>query len=145
MIQKIKMLIVTLVTSLLFAVSAAVPVTVLAVDPPTSGPKIQDKLCGGATDLKFNPSTGQCTTGPAESDFNNVLAKIINIISIIVGVVAVIMIIFGGFRYITSGGTSEKVTNAKNTILYGLIGLIIVALAQVIVRFVLKEATGAVT
>jgi TRAP-type C4-dicarboxylate transport system permease small subunit len=70
------------------------------------------------------------------------IKKIINILSVIVGVVAVIMIIIGGFRYITSGGSSDKVTGAKNTILYAIIGLIIVALAQVIVRFVLNKTAG---
>jgi hypothetical protein len=102
---------------------------------------IQGNLCGGATDLKFNPTQKDCSSAPDETQFNNLLAKIINIISVIVGVVAVIMIIIGGFRYITSGGSPEKVSGAKNTILYGIIGLIIVALAQVVVRFVLKQVT----
>ena len=52
--------------------------------------------------------------------------------AIIVGVVAIIMIIVGGFRYITSGGDSSKVGSAKNTIIYAIIGLILVALAQII-------------
>jgi len=47
------------------------------------------------------------------------------------------MIIFGGFKYITSGGDAGGVTGAKNTILYAIVGLVIVALAQVIVRFVI--------
>jgi hypothetical protein len=52
------------------------------------------------------------------------------------------MIIIGGFRYITSGGDSGSVSSAKNTVLYAIVGLIIVALAQVIVRFVLSKSTG---
>jgi hypothetical protein len=52
------------------------------------------------------------------------------------------MIIIGGFRYITSGGKQESVTSAKNTILYAIIGLVIVALAQIIVRFVLSNSTN---
>ena len=51
------------------------------------------------------------------------------------------MIIFGGFRYITSGGNDNNVSSAKNTILYAVIGLVIVALSQFIVRFVLNTAT----
>jgi hypothetical protein len=54
------------------------------------------------------------------------------------------MIVVGGFRYVTSAGDSTKVGSAKNTILYALIGLIIVALAQIVVRFVLSKATGTV-
>jgi hypothetical protein len=60
---------------------------------------------------------------------------------VIVGVAAVIMIIIGGFRYITSSGDSASVNSAKNTILYAIIGLVIVALAQVIVRFVLNQVS----
>jgi|SRR3989344_4612035 len=145
MIRKIKTLTLSLVMATSFVLPAAMPATVMAVDPSDANAKIQDSLCGGATELKFNPSSGQCEKGPSETNFNNILKRVINIISIIVGVVAVIMIIIGGFRYIVSGGTQEKVTSAKNTILYGLIGLIIVALAQVIVRFVLRETTGSVT
>jgi hypothetical protein len=53
------------------------------------------------------------------------------------------MIIIGGLRYITSGGRDTGVTSAKNTILYAIIGLIIVALAQLLVRFVLRQVTSA--
>jgi hypothetical protein len=92
------------------------------------------------TDLSSTNAT--CNINDQTNTFNNLLTKIINILSIIVGIVAVIMIIVGGFRYITSGGNSEKVAGAKNTILYGIIGLVIVALAQVIVRFVLNKTAS---
>ena len=139
MIQKVRTMLLSVgMVLLMFA-----PALLLVTSVSAQGADIQGSLCGGATELKFNPATGTCEGGPSEGDFNDLLAKIINIISVIVGVVAVIMIIFGGFRYITSGGSPEKVTGAKNTILYGIIGLIIVALAQVIVRFVLKQVTDA--
>jgi TRAP-type C4-dicarboxylate transport system permease small subunit len=67
---------------------------------------------------------------------------VINIISWIVGIVSVVMIIWGGFQYITSGGNDTKVTSAKNTILYAIIGLVIVALAQIIVKFVIGKITS---
>jgi hypothetical protein len=63
-------------------------------------------------------------------------------LSIVVGAVSVLMIIYGGFRYITSGGDSGRVGNDKNTLVYAIIGLVIVALAQVIVHFVLGEANN---
>lgn len=83
-----------------------------------------------------------CNTGGTQKDVNDLVAQIINIFSWIVGVVAVIFVIFGGFKYITSGGDSNKVSSAKNTILYALIGLVIVALAQAIVIFVINTATA---
>lgn len=68
---------------------------------------------------------------------NKVIAAVINILSVIVGVIAVIMIIVGGLKYMTSVGDSNKTASARNTITYAIVGLILVALAQVIVRFVL--------
>ena len=59
---------------------------------------------------------------------------------LVVGSISVIMILVGGFRYVTSGGKQESVTGAKNTILYALVGLVIVALSQIVVRFVLDKA-----
>ena len=87
---------------------------------------------------------GACMADPdawfsEDNDVLNIIPLAINIFSIIVGVVSVIMIIVGGLKYITSSGDSGNVTSAKNTILYAVIGLVVVALAQVIVRFVLSE------
>jgi hypothetical protein len=102
---------------------------------------IEGSLCQGA-DLKFGDNGDCTTTENAEQGLNELIADIINIFSVIVGIVAVIMIIIGGFKYITSGGDSGNVTGAKNTILYAIIGLVIVALAQFIVKFVLSKSTG---
>ena len=84
-----------------------------------------------------------CNKGDAKgSDVNKVVEIVVNTFSIIVGVVAVIMLMFGGFKYITCTGDASKVTSAKNTIIYALIGLVIVALSQTIAKVVLGNATG---
>lgn len=67
-----------------------------------------------------------------------VFKQITNTILYIVGIIAVIMLIIGGIRYVISGGDSKKVTDAKNTILYAIIGLIISFLAFAIVNFVIS-------
>jgi hypothetical protein len=141
MIQKIKNRILILSSLLFFAAPFAVPATVAALTDV-----INPGLCHGAEDISVSENTSaRCTNPETETGgFTATLRKFINIFSVIVGVVAVIMIIVGGFRYITSGGASEKVTGAKNTILYAIIGLIIVALAQIIVRFVLSNTQNAV-
>ena len=58
------------------------------------------------------------------------------------GAVSVLMIIIGGFRYVISGGDSNGIQGAKNTIIYALVGLVIVLFSQIIVRFVLKATTA---
>lgn len=72
---------------------------------------------------------------------DTIIKNVIDIVSLIVGVAAVVMIIIGGLRYVTSNGDSGQVGNAKNTILYAVVGLVVVALAQVIVKFVVAKAT----
>ncbi|HET9850405.1 MAG TPA: pilin [Candidatus Saccharimonadales bacterium] len=106
--------------------------------------QIQNGLCSGSNlQISTNPTVSSCDTGPSGGDtLSSILRHFINILSAIVGVVAVIMIIFGGFRYITSGGNDTSITSAKNTILYAIIGLIIVALAQILVHFVLNNLVG---
>ena len=125
------------VTVMAFASLMAVPALASAATPD-----IQNNLCAGASELQFGKS-GNCQTDQQETTdkVNNLVSQIINIFSVVVGIVAVIMIIIGGFRYITSGGDSGNVTGAKNTILYAIIGLIIVALAQFVVKFILSKAT----
>lgn len=65
-----------------------------------------------------------------------VFNRITSILLFIVGAVAVVMLIFGGIRYIVSGGDQANVTAAKNTILYAIIGIIIALLAYAAVKFV---------
>ena len=68
---------------------------------------------------------------------DGVITRVTNIVLLAVGFVSVIMLLYGGFRYIISGGDSKKVTDAKNTVLYAIIGLVISLLAYAIVNFVL--------
>lgn len=134
MTKKLKDIISLVILSLALAVPAlAVPATVGA-----QSPDISEGLCAGA-DLN---TEGNCSSGSqqeAEDKVNDIITTVINIFSLVVGVVSVIMIIIGGFKYITSGGDSGNVTGAKNTILYAIVGLVIVALAQIIVQFVLGK------
>ena len=73
---------------------------------------------------------------------DGVFTKISNTLLLVIGIISVIMLIYGGFRYIVSGGDNKKVTDAKNTILYDIIGLIISLLAYAIINFVIAAITG---
>jgi cytochrome bd-type quinol oxidase subunit 2 len=141
MSQKLKTIILSVM--LLFTFSAPVLVT-SAVYADVTQTDINGQLkCGSNLDVNgaVNTSTPKaCTTTTGSgNDFNTILKKIINILSVLVGAIAVIMVILGGFRYVTSAGSEKGVESAKKTILYALIGLVIVALAQVIVHFVLNN------
>ena len=142
MLQKLKLLLVSLMSVLAIGAPLAVAGTAMAY----SQTDINNCLAQGSN-FNFDSATGQCThTDVGDStSLNDLITKIVNILSVVVGIVAVIMIIIGGFRYVTSGGKQESVSSAKNTILYAIIGLVIVALAQIIVHFVLKNTTNLAT
>ena len=132
-----------LASSLSFLCLFFTPLLAVSVSAQTND--IVPGLCSGAN-LEFTTTpSGDCSNGgeSATDKINHLVKQIINILSAIVGIVAVVMIIFGGLRYITSGGNDANVTSAKNTILYAIIGLIIVALAQIIVRFTLSKLASA--
>ncbi len=71
-----------------------------------------------------------------------VISQVINVMLFIVGVLSVIMLIWGGLRYVISGGNSTSVTAAKNTILYAIVGLLVAIFAYAIINFVIGTATG---
>lgn len=111
------------------AVFSPVPSTLAA---PTTTTSAQQAACEAV-----NGAAGCTANG---SDLTKLVKIIINVMSVVIGVVAVIMIMVAGYKYITSGGDTGKVTSAKNTLIYAIIGLIIVALSQFLVRVVLKQA-----
>lgn len=127
-----------LAVSSLFIMSISWAPAVLAELADCANPKttVEAIQCGA------DSSAGVPVGSDPGDTLNNTVANIINIISVVVGIAAVIMMIYGGFRYITSAGNQESVKAAKSTILYALIGLVVVALAQIIVQFVLKEVTN---
>jgi len=78
----------------------------------------------------------------SSSNKNNLMDTVNTIINVIIGVigfVAVVVIILGGVQYTTSAGDPGKVKKAKDTILYGIVGLVIALLAFAIVNFVLSS------
>jgi glucose uptake protein GlcU len=92
-----------------------------------------------ALTLQEGAQAAQCDGCPSELfGDTGVFRQVTNVILYIVGIIAVIMLIIGGIKYVVSGGDSKKVTDAKNTVLYAIIGLVICFLAFAIVNFVIS-------
>ncbi len=120
--------------------------TIMLLTPATALAQVNvaDAVCGGAS-LNATAAARACPTADTtDTTLNNVIKTVINFLSVAVGLFAVIELIYGGFRYITSGGDSGKISGAKNHILYALIGLVIVAVSQVIVRVVLVKSINTI-
>ena len=85
--------------------------------------------------------TGHTIKPVGEATDQNLSGNIVDILNVIIGAIGILavgIVILGGVQYMTSSGDAGKVKKAKDTILYGIIGLIIVALAFAIVNFVIK-------
>lgn len=99
---------------------------------------LADSACTGIDEALGG---GTCASNDT-TQIDSTIQTAVNIISVIASIIAVIMIIIGGFRYITSNGDSGSVSGAKNTIIYAVVGLIIVAFSQIIVRFTVGRVTS---
>ena len=118
---------------LFFSLFAPLVITgsALALDP-------LDKACEGnrvansavCQDNRAN-SSGDPITGR-----DGIIATIFVWLVRITGIVSVIMVVIGGFKYVISAGDSSGVQSAKNTVLYAVIGLVVTGVAGTIVRFV---------
>ena len=144
MIKKIKRLMFIAATLLTLAGPSLVPSLAFASTDAGCNSHIGNKVAEGANDAAGSTSGSSnainCGSTSGGDAIAKLAAKVVNIFSIVVGAAAVIMIIYAGFRYITSGGSSERVGGAKNSLIYAIIGLVIVAIAQLIVHYVLNTA-----
>lgn len=125
------------VISALFVLTGFVALVPATVSAQGVFDDAKNSACQGA---QFR-SSGDCSGLDAESRLNGIMRLVINILSVVAGFAAVIMIILAGFKYITSEGDSGNIQSAKTALLYAIIGLVVVALAQFIVRFVLAKSS----
>lgn len=94
---------------------------------------------------QFAEQTGKkvdLVDGGNGTELNTGIINIINAVIAALGIVAVVVIIIGGVGYMTSSGDAGKVKKAKDTILYGVIGLVICVLAFAIVNWVIGGLLG---
>ena len=116
-----------------FAGLLLVPVLALGISAVAGSVDVSAQILNGLNSVNTgNGPTNLTGTGGA-------FTTIVNVLLFIIGAVSVIMLIYGGIRYTTSGGNANSVTAAKNTIMYAIIGLVIAIFAFAIVNFVVGE------
>ena len=125
------------------ALALGVVMVAPAVVPSDAYAQVERGLRGGANAAQGDGQVGSEETGFFDPD--GMFERIVNAFLFIIGAVAVIMLVYGGFRYVTSGGDASAVTAAKNTILYAVIGIIVAILAYAIVDFVVDQFSGGTT
>lgn len=120
----------------MFVLAAVVGLLFVATPLATHADPAADACAG------IEAAGGKCSSADGAETLEPIITAIIRVLSIVVGAVSVIMIIIGGLRYVLANGDSNAVSGAKNTIMYAVIGLVIVLFAQVIVSFVYSTATA---
>lgn len=111
----------------------AVPQTAAAFDPfggvSCSGDNANSAVCTDKSKGASDPVSGK----------NGVLQKATNIMAGIAGIAAVILILIGSINYLTANGDPAKISSAKNTIIYTLVGLAVIVLVRAIILFVMQK------
>lgn len=84
---------------------------------------------------------GGTDPGNAGSDLTKTIKNVINILLFLISMVAVIFIVIAGLRFVTSNGDTNTVSQAKNTIIYAVLGIVVAVMAYAIVNFILDNIT----
>jgi hypothetical protein len=108
--------------------------------PSASAAQCSDKVCSGSYPDSVKAACG--CSGISTKKVDDAIANVLNAVIGMLGIIAVIFIIVGGVKYMTSAGDPGKVKSAKDTILYALIGLVVCALAFAITNFVINAING---
>ncbi len=123
--------------AVLLAMSVFVLMPVLTFALPVAA---EDLNPWGTDTLKENV---QSETGLGDRDPRDIAASVIRVILGFLGIVAVIIILLGGFKWMTAGGNEDKVGEAKKLIMAGVIGLVIIVASFAIATFVLDSLISA--
>lgn len=127
---KIKVIVLAIVL-LLIIIIPSTPASALAS-------QFQSAACQGVSQIS---SSQNCGSANAKGVVSNLFSTATTILSMIVGAVSVIMIMFAGFKYTTAAGDANKITSAKTTLIYAIVGLIIASIAYLIASVVLGSAS----
>lgn len=73
---------------------------------------------------------------------NNVVGDVVGSVFVLIGALAVLFMLVGAARYVTANGEPGKISQAKNTLIYAVVGIIVSALGFTIVQFVIGRLTG---
>jgi cytochrome bd-type quinol oxidase subunit 2 len=122
--------------ALLLSIGLAVPL----FNAPASADLFSGAKGEACAAVDASDSAGKCDQNKldqGQTSLSKTLITLLNLLTIVVGLLSVIMIVISGIRFVSSNGDPNHVTSARNTFIYALIGLVVVAFAQIIVKLVL--------
>ena len=119
------------IRNIVFMLVAIIGIGVMVPSTSLAAKSVISEQCAGVTDSKV--------CNDQNADPNKLARTIVNVLLFIVGSISVVMIIVGGLLYASSAGDGGRVTMAKNTVMYAVVGLIVSFLAFAIVNFVFDK------
>lgn len=124
-----------LMVMVLLVIGFASPMVMAGVASAASS---TDTACSTLKDI--DPS-GEDSCRAADGTIDSIITLVLNLLSIAAGIIAVIMVIVSGFKYITSQGDANQISSSKQSLIYAITGMVVVVTAQFIVRFVLSRTS----
>lgn len=118
---------------------------ILVLAPASQSLAVSSDDYWGGNDLKTYTRDNSGLGEAADRDPRQVAADIIKFILGFLGIIAVIIVLYAGFKWMTAGGNEENVSEAKKMLINGVIGLIIILSAYALTNFVINQIVGATT
>jgi hypothetical protein len=100
---------------------------------------------GAVTSNELLPGQIATELGQQQQDLRITIARIVRTAMSLLGIIAVMIILYGGFKWMTSGGSDDAVGDSKKIITAGIIGLIIILTAYAIASFAINSLITATT
>ena len=126
--------------AIVLAMALFILTPVLAFSLPALAEKPEVKDLWGSDDIRTQVNTD---LGLGEKDPRVIVASVINVILGFLGIIAVVIILLGGFKWMTAGGSEDKIGEAKKLITAGVIGLVIILASWGIATFVITGLISA--
>ena len=120
---------ITLISLLTFAFGS--PTAFAQCADPANPANTKEAIQCGSSNVSGVP-----VTSAPETAVQGLITDSVNILTFVVGAIAVIMMIYAGFLFVTSAGDANKIATAKKAVLYAVIGVAIIAIAQIFSQFI---------
>lgn len=114
-------------------------VTLFSIGNAAMAVDVTGKACEGIQSSSVCPDAAAGRTENPLFGPNGVLTSAVEILSVVLGVIAVIVLVIAGIRFATSQGDPQKVASARSTVIYALAGIVVAVLSQALVQLVLTR------
>lgn len=129
----------TFILGLILTATASLALVTAVSSPALAAGDSKTETCQILGDISGGAANQSCEV-PERRNLTSIMRLAVNLLSVVAGIIAVIAIIISGMKYITSGGDASQVSSAKRSLIYAVVGIVVAAMAQIIVRFVLAKS-----